>query len=179
MIPLHPQTVPDRPDQLRWIIPAATLACTGAPTRVPEPLADLLADGTLDGLTVEPSAVVTSLGAGRSWRGDGPRVRTALHTALEHPDGWHARADTAAGTDEQLREAALDVLTELVGPHARSHGGSIELAGVRDGVVSVRLGGACHGCPAAWFTLHQRLERLLRRRCPYLDEVRDAGRDSG
>ncbi|MHB9857004.1 NifU family protein [Streptomyces sp. YIM S03343] len=176
MIPLHPQTVPDRPEQLRWVIPAATLTCTGAPTAVPEPLAALLTDGTLDQVTVEPAAVVTSLGAGRSWRGDGPRVRTALHTALEDPDGWHTGAGTGTGTDEQLYEAAQDVLTELVGPHARSHGGSIELVDVRDGVVSVRLGGACHGCPAAWFTLHQRLERLLRRRCPYLVEVRDAGR---
>ncbi|MGW3588358.1 NifU family protein [Streptomyces fungicidicus] len=38
----------------------------------------------------------------------------------------------------------------------------------------VRLGGACHRCPASWFTLHQRLERRLRRRHPGLREVRNA-----
>lgn len=174
MIPLHPQTVPDRPDQLRWIIPAATLTCTGAPTAVPGPLAALLDDGTLAQVIVEPAAVVTRLGAGRTWRGDGPRVRTALHSALEDPDGWHT-GDGDPGSDARLYEAAQDVITELVGPHARSHGGSIDLLDVSDGVVTVRLGGACHGCPAAWFTLHQRLERLLRRRCPYLVEVRHTG----
>ncbi|MEU6538540.1 NifU family protein [Streptomyces sp. NPDC047000] len=179
MIPLHPQTVPDRPDQLRWIVPAATLTCTGAPTAVPRPLAALLDDGTLAEIMVEPAAVVTGLGAGRTWRGDGPRVRTALHTALADPDGWHAGSGEPGGDaglhDALLHDAAQDVITELVGPHARSHGGSIDLLGVSDGVVTVRLGGACHGCPAAWFTLHQRLERLLRRRCPYLVEVRHTG----
>ncbi|MCH5676834.1 NifU family protein [Streptomyces sp. CME 23] len=38
--------------------------------------------------------------------------------------------------------------------------------------VTVRLGGSCHRCPAAWITLHQRLERRLRRRHPGLREVR-------
>jgi NFU1 iron-sulfur cluster scaffold homolog, mitochondrial len=176
MIPLHPQTVPDRPDQLRWIVPAATLTCTGVPAAVPGPLAALLDDGTLAQVTVEPAAVVTGLGAGRSWRAEGPRVRTALHTALEDPGGWQEGASgQGTGTDEQLYEAAQDVITEMVGPHARSHGGGIDLLDVRDGVVTVRLSGACHGCPAAWFTLHQRLERLLRRRCPHLVEVRHTG----
>ncbi|MEU3983781.1 NifU family protein [Streptomyces sp. NPDC026672] len=62
-----------------------------------------------------------------------------------------------------------------MGDLARSHGGTIELVDVCDGVVSVRLRGACHGCPAAWFTLHQRLERLLRRCHPGPLEVRNVG----
>ncbi|MFK4144872.1 NifU family protein [Streptomyces sp. NPDC004065] len=77
--------------------------------------------------------------------------------------------------DALLHAAAQEVLAGPAGDFARSHGGSIELVGVRDGVVTVRLGGACHGCPASWFTLHQRLERRLRRLHPGLREVRATG----
>ena len=181
MVPLHPQRVPGEPDSLRWIVPAGLLPCEGPLARVPSALAALLADGTLERVTAEPAAVVTRLGAGRSWGRDGASVRTALHAALAEPAGWGPAdgKDTGTGSrsadDALLYAAARDVLAGTVGDFARSHGGAIELVGVHRGVVTVRLGGACRGCPASWLTLHQRLERELRRRCPGLVEVRDTG----
>ncbi|MEU3249791.1 NifU family protein [Streptomyces sp. NPDC006997] len=194
MIPLHPQRIADEPDALRWIIPAGTLSCTGAPADVPAPLAALLADGTLAGIAVEAGAVVTHLGAGRTWATDAAPVRTALHAALADPAGWVSGGGSGgfggsggsqgsggvggsrgSSEDALLRGVARDVLAGTVGDFARSHGGRIELVGVDDGVVTVRLGGACHGCPAAWRTLHQRLERELRRHHPGLVGVRDVG----
>ncbi|MBC7271230.1 MAG: NifU family protein [Streptomyces sp.] len=176
MIPLHPQRIPDEPDSLRWIVPAGVLPCTGAPAGVPAPLAALLAEGTLARITLEPAAVVTRLGTDRSWVTDAAPVRTALHAALTDPAGWIPAPDTDRSHDDALlRAAARDVLAGAVGDFARSHGGTIELVGVYGGVVTVRLGGTCHGCPAAWLTLHHRLERELRRRNPGLVEVRDIG----
>ncbi|GGW47020.1 hypothetical protein GCM10010503_24760 [Streptomyces lucensis JCM 4490] len=176
MVPLHPQPVPDHPDRLRWIVPAGLLTWTGAPASVPAPLAALLADGTLAHVSVEPGVVVTRLGEGRSWRADGARVRTALHNALEDPTGWSPAADAEGPRDDTpLHTAALNLIAGPVGERARSHGGAIELVGVSDGVVTVRLVGACHGCPAARLTLHHGLERPLRRQCPQLIEVRHVG----
>ncbi|QOV33496.1 NifU family protein [Streptomyces ferrugineus] len=176
MIPLHAQPVPGRPDRLRWITPAGILTVTGPLAEAPAPLAGLLADGTLARITVEPAAVVTVLGSDRSWSREGPRVRTALHAALDEPTGWIAAGDTGHGGDDALLySAARDVLAGPVGDLARSHGGSIDLVDVCDGIVTVRLGGACHGCPAAWVTLHRRLEHQLRRRHPGLREIRNAG----
>ena len=43
---------------------------------------------------------------------------------------------------------------------------------VRDGVVEIAMEGACDDCPAAEITMHARFEHLLRRRCPWLVEVR-------
>ncbi|WRZ95338.1 NifU family protein [Streptomyces sp. NBC_01007] len=181
MIPLHPQRVPGRPDRLRWIVPAGPL--TGIPAgplaEVPAPLAALLSDATLERVAVEPTAVVTVLGAGRDWRDEGARVRSALHAALDDPAGWVPEADACAGDDALLYGAAREVLAGEVGAFARSHGGAIDLVDVCDGIVTVRLKGACHGCPAAWFTLHQRLERQLRRRHPGLREVRGIGSPVG
>ncbi|MFB7243848.1 NifU family protein [Streptomyces populi] len=177
MIPLHPQRVPGRPGQLRWIIPAGTLpgVPAGPLAAVPGPLAALLGDATLERIAVETTAVITVLGAGRDWRDEGARVRSALHAALGDPAGWVVEADARVGDDASLYRAAQEVLAGEVGAFARSHGGDIDLVDVHDGVVTVRLGGACHGCPAAWFTLHRRLERGLRRRHPGLREVRATG----
>ncbi|WP_217145815.1 NifU family protein [Streptomyces sp. AC627_RSS907] len=167
--------MPDRPDRLRWIIPAGILTCPGPLAEVPTPLAALLTDGTLAQITLEGEAVVTRLGAGRTWPEEGARVRTALHTALDDPAGWIPGTGTAPSDDDaRLYGVAQDVLAGEVGEFTRSHGGSIDLVEVRDGIVTVRLGGTCHGCPASWFTLHQRLERRLRQRHPGLREVRNA-----
>ncbi|MFE1895116.1 NifU family protein [Streptomyces yangpuensis] len=167
--------MPDRSDRLRWIIPAGILTGTGPLAEVPEPLAALLADGTLAQIALEGDAVVTRLGADRTWPREGARIRSALHTALDDPDGWIPVTSSAACDDDALLYGvAREVLAGQVGDFARSHGGRIDLVGVRDGIVTVRLGGACHGCPASWFTLHQRLERQLRRRHPGLREVRNA-----
>ncbi|WP_424884565.1 NifU family protein [Streptomyces sp. SAI-126] len=168
--------MPDRPDRLRWVIPAGILTGAGPLAEVPAPLAALLAEGALAQITLEVEAVVTCLGADRTWPEEGARVRSALHAALDDPTGWITVTGGTAPCDDdaQLYGVAREVLAGEVGDFARSHGGSIELIDVRDGIVTVRLGGTCHGCPASWFTLHQRLESRLRRRHPGLREVRNA-----
>ncbi|MET9887514.1 NifU family protein [Streptomyces sp. NPDC006430] len=174
MIPVHPQQVPGRPDRVRWVIPAGVLTGTGPLGRVPAPLAALLTDGTLARITLEGAAVVTGLGADRTWAEEGARVRTALHASLDDPAGWVPVTGTSPSDDDaRLSDVAREVLAGEVGDFARSHGGRIDLVDVHDGIVTVRLGGTCHGCPASWFTLHQRLERELRRRHPSVRDVRN------
>ena len=64
-------------------------------------------------------------------------------------------------------EAALD----RIRPALRADGGDVELVGVQDGVVTVRLMGACHGCPMATLTLKQGVERTLRSLVPEIKTV--------
>jgi Fe-S cluster biogenesis protein NfuA len=177
MIPIHPQVCPGRPDMLRWVTPAGVLPFTGAVAAAPPALAALQTDGTLSGVRLEAAAVQTVLGSGRDWSREGARVRTALHAALAEPDGWAAAGGADSFTDESLRSAARSLLSGELGRFAASHGGGIELIDVRDGVVTVRLDGACHGCPAAGQTLARRFEDRLRSRSPGLRAVRAAGRE--
>lgn len=174
MVPLHPQRCADEPDLLRWVIPADLLDPVGVVAAAPPPLAGLLADGTLAELRLEPAAVVTRLGPRRSWQDQGPRVRGALHAALGEPDGWHVVPDSGARAgDAVLRTLAQQLLDGSVGRFAAAHGGRIDLVDVRDDVVTVRLAGACNGCPAARSTLHGQLEHRLRQRYPALRAVVD------
>jgi len=64
-------------------------------------------------------------------------------------------------------EAALNQIR----PALQADGGDVELVEVKNGVVKLRLRGACSGCPMATMTLHQGIERLLKERVPGVKEV--------
>jgi Fe-S cluster biogenesis protein NfuA len=65
-------------------------------------------------------------------------------------------------------EQALDKTRSLL----RRDGGDVELVDVTDdGVVQVRLKGACGGCPMATMTLKGYLERLLKSEVPEVKSV--------
>ena len=58
-------------------------------------------------------------------------------------------------------------------PLLQADGGDIELVEVDEtnGVVSVRLQGACRGCPSAAMTLKMGVERHLKEKVPEITEV--------
>ncbi|HHW08297.1 MAG TPA: NifU family protein [Clostridia bacterium] len=63
-----------------------------------------------------------------------------------------------------------DVL-DKIRPRLQADGGDVELVAVEDGVVKVRLVGACGGCPMATMTLKQGIERVLKSEIPEVKEV--------
>lgn len=169
LVPLHPEAVEDDGRELRWVLPAGTLGFVGDVARAPEPVQALLEDDTLERLRLEPDAVRTRLGAGRSWRTEGGRVRVALQSGLAVPDRWVPAGDASA--DAVLRMAVQQVIAGEVGDYIRSHGGSVELLGVGDGAVEVSLNGACAHCPASEFTLSERFEKAVRARYPTVTSI--------
>jgi Fe-S cluster biogenesis protein NfuA len=56
-------------------------------------------------------------------------------------------------------------------PFLQRDGGDIELVEIEDGIVKVRLTGACKGCPMSQMTLKQGVERVLMKEVPGLKEV--------
>ncbi|HHY31541.1 MAG TPA: NifU family protein [Firmicutes bacterium] len=53
----------------------------------------------------------------------------------------------------------------------QAHGGDVELVSVNDGVVKVRLTGACVGCPMSVMTLKNGVERALKEEVPEVKRV--------
>lgn len=180
MIPIHPMPGGDA-RTVRWRTPARTLPVVGPPRTVPPSLAALYADGTVAHTAVGEDYLDVTLTEDRSWREEGARLRAAILDALARPELWEVAEEPAVpdedgvSADAWLYDAAVAALAGEVGELARSHGGAIELESVEDGVVTVRMRGACNGCPAAEVTLHARLERQLRESCPQIREVRSAG----
>lgn len=67
------------------------------------------------------------------------------------------------GVDEH---AAAERALDEIRPYVHSHGGTVELLDVTDGVVRLRLSGACAGCTASAMTLSDGIEQALREHLP-------------
>ena len=73
-----------------------------------------------------------------------------------------------------VRERVTGALDE-VRPYLATHGGGVELLDVADGVVRLRLEGACHGCPSSAATLRGAVEEAIARAAPDVDRIETEG----
>ena len=69
-----------------------------------------------------------------------------------------------------MRDKVEEVL-DKVRPSLMMDGGNVELVDVNDGIVSVRLTGACGGCAMSTLTLKMGIERILKQELPEVKEV--------
>ncbi len=63
-------------------------------------------------------------------------------------------------------ETRVDEALEGVRPYLDSHGGNVELVGVEDGVVRLRMEGSCNGCPSSAVTLKLAIEDAIHKAAP-------------
>jgi len=71
---------------------------------------------------------------------------------------------------DPMKEKVQAVL-DKVRPALMADGGDVELVDVTDGVVKVRLRGACAGCPMSQMTLKAGIERAVREALPEIKSV--------
>ena len=69
--------------------------------------------------------------------------------------------------EKEKVEAAL----KKIRPSLQADGGDVELIDVKNGVVKVRLQGACSGCPMATMTLKQGITKVIKEAVPEIKEV--------
>lgn len=65
----------------------------------------------------------------------------------------------------------VEKIIQQIRPALQADGGDIELVGVEDGVVKVRLKGACAGCPMSQMTLSMGVEKALKEKIPAVKRV--------
>jgi len=66
----------------------------------------------------------------------------------------------------------IESTLDKIRPSLQADGGDVELVDVsEDGVVKVRLTGACGGCPMSQMTLKMGVERMLKQEVPEVKEV--------
>ncbi|MGE5129033.1 MAG: NifU family protein [Sphingomonadaceae bacterium] len=91
------------------------------------------------------------------------REQAILKKRLEQEVPAGARMPTEHEVREILNEARQILMRD---------GGDLEFVALADGVLTVRLKGACAGCPRSALDLKNVVEALLRKRFPALREVR-------
>lgn len=66
---------------------------------------------------------------------------------------------------------SVEKALEKVRPALQADGGDVELIDVVDGVVRVKLTGACGGCPMSQMTLKMGVEKILKQQIPEIKRV--------
>ena len=69
-----------------------------------------------------------------------------------------------------MREKVEKVIDEIR-PFLQADGGNIELIDVQEGIVKVKLVGACGSCPMSQLTLERGVEARLKEKVPEVKEV--------
>lgn len=69
-----------------------------------------------------------------------------------------------------MKEQVQAVL-DKIRPSLQADGGDVELVDVEEGVVKVKLTGACAGCPMSQMTLKMGIEKFLKKEIPDVKEV--------
>ena len=86
------------------------------------------------------------------------------------PDA-HAAVGPASAAQAEVGQI-LQVLDQ-VRPYLNQDGGDVEFLSFENGIVNVKLHGACHACPSSLMTLRMGIENALRDVVPSVQEVRN------
>jgi Fe-S cluster biogenesis protein NfuA len=109
--------------------------------------------------------------AGTDWNEFCGKVEAAIKDHVESgqpavsPD---APADTTSRPAGEIEKGIVKVLEEEIRPAVARDGGDVEYVGYEDGIVRLRMRGACHGCPSAAITLKLGIEHRLKQQ---FDEI--------
>lgn len=71
----------------------------------------------------------------------------------------------------ELRQQIEKVIEEKIRPSIKSHGGEIEVESCENGVVTIKLLGACSGCPSADYSTRAFVESVLQEECREVKKV--------
>jgi len=71
---------------------------------------------------------------------------------------------------KKMKEKVQNALNQIR-PSLQADGGDVELVDVVDGIVKVRLTGACGGCPMSQMTLKQGIEAYVKKKIPEIVSV--------
>jgi Fe-S cluster biogenesis protein NfuA len=172
------------------VMPSGTREFTSPEQAEASPLAEALFDlGDVSGVLFGGDFVAVTAAPGVDWTALKPQVVAVL---LDHfvaqaplfrgpdaggigvPDDEEDEALAADPADAEVVAQIRDLIETRVRPAVANDGGDIIYRGFRDGVVYLRMQGACSGCPSSTATLKQGIESLLKHYVPEVHEVRAA-----
>ena len=73
--------------------------------------------------------------------------------------------------DQILQQKVIDVLKDKVNPILEGHFGSADLSSIENGIVYVRMNGACSSCPSAQYTVEDIVKAEIMNELPDIVDV--------
>lgn len=93
-----------------------------------------------------------------------------MDTTQKSAGATEAEVGTTDFDNEALRERVEEAL-DTIRPAIAMDGGNVELLDIEEGVVTLRMMGACGGCPMSTMTLKRGIEERLRSMVPGIVRV--------
>ncbi len=176
-IPIHVQATPN-PRSMKFVTERTLLATGSVDYRDPQdalvsPLARRIFDiDHVDGVFISQNLVTVTADTHERWEGIIPLVSEALREFMRSgeaavPPQEQARLEGKGEIVDRIKE----ILDDQIRPAVALDGGDVAFIDYRDGVVYLRMQGACDGCPSATLTLKQGIEARLRHFIPEVTAV--------
>jgi Fe-S cluster biogenesis protein NfuA len=70
-----------------------------------------------------------------------------------------------------MTKEKVEGVLDKIRPSLLADGGDVELVDINDGTVTLKLTGACAGCPFSTMTLKMGIEKILKKEIPEVKEV--------
>ena len=172
------------------VMATGTREFTSPEAAAASPLAEALFTlGDVTGVLYGRDFIAVTIAPGSEWAAVKPQVLALLldHFVAQAPLFTSTGADFAVpGEDEDdthygddpadadIVEQIKDLIETRVRPAVANDGGDIIYRGFREGVVYLKMQGACSGCPSSTATLKHGIESLLKHYVPEVSEVRAA-----
>lgn len=100
---------------------------------------------------------------------DKPPIQTQ-HESSNSTEEKKEFVKITATPENEMEEKIINLLEEYVRPAVEGDGGAIHFKSYKDGIVTVKLSGACSGCPSSTQTLKGGIQNLFNR---FLPEIKD------
>jgi Fe-S cluster biogenesis protein NfuA len=119
--------------------------------------------------------LVATRTADRQWKDLGREIESVLTSYLISglalsPDEVQEKMMLAGRNTKEKVQYLVDT---QINPGVAEHGGSVQVVGVDEDSVYLRLRGGCQGCGAADFTLKQGIETIIKRAVPEIQQIID------
>ncbi|MFK7970056.1 MAG: NifU family protein [Bacteroidia bacterium] len=102
-------------------------------------------------------------------------IKSMIQTHLEQDEAillMGVKENEHTKSDDPVAELVIDLLNKVVRPAAQEDGGDILFDSYDNGVLTIRMHGACHECPYIMQTIKGGVEPAVRSVVPEVKEVR-------
>jgi Fe-S cluster biogenesis protein NfuA len=174
---IQPMSTPN-PRSVKFLTDRTLVPVGSADFRTPEscarsPLATRLFDlDHVSGVFLCQNFVTVTADTDEEWAELSPKIVDALVEHLESGEEiLSGELDGHAGSGGEVERKIREILDQQIRPAVAMDGGDIVFVGFDNGVVSLRMQGACGGCPSSTATLKQGIEARLRHLVPQVERV--------
>ena len=176
-IPIRVQGTPN-PRSMKFLTERTLLPMGSADFRDPQsalgsPLARRVFDvDSVEGVFVSQNLVTVTADENGDWEKMVPSVSEAIREFLRTgeaavPGGHEGHAEGQGEVVDHIKE----ILDQQIRPAVAGDGGDVVFVEYTDGIVYLKMQGACGGCPSATMTLKQGIEARLRHFIPEIQSV--------